>query len=81
MSVMLELWYAPPANPRREERVARQIENLGGRLTFREEPRPDELSGICLTFEFADRAQAEDVASSLRKEGEHIEGPMDYGDN
>jgi hypothetical protein len=34
---------------------------------------------VCLTFEFDDRTQAELAANALRQEGEHVEGPVDYG--
>jgi hypothetical protein len=35
---------------------------------------------IILTFEFASQAVAEEAAAALRADGEHVEGPCDYGD-
>jgi hypothetical protein len=79
MSVMLELLYKAPSDRRREEVISERVGELGGRLTYREEP--DVQGGpVCLTFEFASYPEAHEAASRLRSQGEHVEGPMDYGD-
>jgi hypothetical protein len=78
MSYMFEVLYKPPPDPRREVVIAKRAETFGGRLTYREEP---EAAGpVCLTFEFNDLAVAQEAATLLRSQGEHVEGPMDYGD-
>jgi hypothetical protein len=53
---------------------------LGGRLDYRETPQSDANGSICLTFEFGRRDEAEAAARALREQGEHVEGPQDYGE-
>ena len=77
-SVAFEVYYPPPADDAREFRLRERIAQLGGAHTFREDAT--ELSGVCLTFEFATRSAAESAADDLRRSGEHVEGPFDYGD-
>jgi hypothetical protein len=60
--------------------VAARISSLGGRLSFREVPENDDDHGICLTYEFDDPNQAQAAAQRLREQGEHVEGPSDYGE-
>jgi hypothetical protein len=82
MSFKVEVLYRSPPDSGREERIAAVITPEGGRLTFREEPMSgDSSQAICLTYEFPDLASAEAAASALRKHGEHVEGPVDYGDD
>jgi hypothetical protein len=38
------------------------------------------LGPVCLTYEFSGFQEAQEAASRLRSQGEHVEGPMDYGD-
>lgn len=77
MSAMFEVYYRSPTNATRERELASIIEPLGGRLDYRE---ADERSSgpIVLTYEFADRNQAEEAARMHRARGEHVEGPQDY---
>ncbi len=77
---MFELVYKPPADPAKETALTRTVATLGGRLDYREEPPAPGHGGICLTFEFDDLAAAQHAAARLREQGEHIEGPMDYGE-
>jgi len=82
MSIMLEILYHAPPDLEREARIAGTLGEFGGHLTYREEPPTDSLAQtVCLTYEFAERLSAETVANQLRKLGEHVEGPMDYGDD
>jgi hypothetical protein len=79
MSFMFEVYYKPPADAVKESALARQVTALGGRLDYREEPGEDGRGGICLTFEFDNLDAARRAAAKLREQGEHIEGPVDYG--
>lgn len=79
MSFMFEVYYKPPTDAGKETNLLQQVSALGGRLDFREEPDEREGGGICLTFEFDDWEAAETAAAKLREQGEHIEGPGDYG--
>jgi hypothetical protein len=78
MSFMFELYYSTPSNARREAELAKTIAGFGGRLDYREEPTGGSSHSICLTYEFDDLDRAEKAAEWLRKEGEHIEGPVEY---
>jgi len=80
MSVMFEVYYSPPADIGREGMLTARVSSLGGRLSYRELAENDDEHGICLTFEFDDPSQAELAAQKLRQQGEHVEGPSDYGD-
>jgi hypothetical protein len=79
MSFMFEVYYRPPADSRKESALTAHVSQLGGRLSFREVPENSER-GVCLTYEFDGQRQAEIAADALRAQGEHVEGPMDYGD-
>jgi hypothetical protein len=80
MSFMFEVYYRPPVDLQREATLTERVTGLGGRLTYRESPEDGAGRSICLTYEFAQREQAEAAAQMLRKQGEHVEGPADYGD-
>ena len=79
MSFMFEVLYKSPSDSRREAAISERVGNLGGRLTYREEPNV-EGGPVCLTYEFAGLPEAQEAASRLRSQGEHVEGPMNYGD-
>jgi hypothetical protein len=79
MSFMLEVYYHAPPNQEREARISQETGQLGGRMTYREAPAGDGSRAICLTYEFDDLRSAETAASRLRRLGEHVEGPADYG--
>ncbi len=79
MFYMIEVYYRPPADPTREASLADQVSCLGGRLDFREVPGEGEPGGVCLTFEFPELEKAQAAAESMRRGGEHVEGPADYG--
>ena len=79
MSYMFEVYYKWPQDPRREAALTKQVAHLGGRLSFREVPDEQEIGAVCLTYEFDDLDLAEVAADSLRQQGEHVEGPVDYG--
>lgn len=80
MSFMFEVLYKSPPDARREAVISEQVGQLGGRLTYREGPDPAGFGPICLTYEFKGLQEAQEAASRLRADGEHVEGPMDYGD-
>jgi hypothetical protein len=78
MSFMFEVYYSAPEDKAREARLVADITAGGGRLDYRE--FADSVPGpICLTFEFDNREQAENVAAVLRSRGEHVEGVSSYG--
>jgi hypothetical protein len=77
MSFMFEVYYRLPADPRREAALTARVSCLGGRLSYREAPA--EKGGVCLTYEFDEPDQAAAAAQALREQGEHVEGPVDYG--
>ena len=79
MSYMFEVHYQPPADPIREAALAECVSSHGGRLDYREAPDRHQAGSVCLTFEFNDSEQAWAAAETLRRQGEHVEGPMDYG--
>lgn len=79
MVYVLEIFYRAPTDEQRERRVAACASSHGGRLDYRE--MPDAPGGpVCLTFEFDALDQARAAAGCLRDDGEHVEGPVDYGD-
>jgi hypothetical protein len=79
VSYMFEVYYRPPEDPTREASLAERVSFFGGHLDYREVPREGEPGGVCLTFEFPEWEQARAAAESIRQQGEHVEGPMDYG--
>jgi hypothetical protein len=80
MSFVFEVYYKPPVDGTREAAASAQASRFGGHLDFREESQRPGEGAICLTYEFDDFAQAEAAAELLRQRGEHVEGPVDYGD-
>ena len=80
MSYMFEVYYNQPANPHREAVLNERVVKLGGRFDYREIPDTEKPGGICLTYEFDDYNCALHAASTLKQLGEHVEGPVDYGD-
>jgi hypothetical protein len=77
MSFMFEVYYRPPVDAQKEAALTERVSKLGGRLSYREDPNG--RTGVCLTYEFEDRDRAEAAARALREQGEHVEGPGDYG--
>ncbi len=80
MSYMFEVLYKSPSDPRRETEISEAVGQFGGNLTCREDPDLIGAGPVCLTYEFVDARVAEQAASCLRSRGEHVEGPVDYGD-
>jgi hypothetical protein len=80
MSVMFEVLYKSPSDPRRESIISESVGKFGGRLTYREEPDGVGAGPICLTYEFNGFEEAQEAAARLRSQGEHVEGPMEYGE-
>jgi hypothetical protein len=76
---MFEVYYRPPEDPVRESGLTRHVAQLGGRLDYRETPEEGKPGGICLTYEFPDIDRARKAADALRAQGEHVEGPVEYG--
>ena len=79
MSIMFDVYYKAPPDPIKEEKLTVQISRYGGHLTFREDPSQHGLASVCLTYEFDDLSLAGTVTKLLRQQGEHVEGPVDYG--
>jgi hypothetical protein len=80
MSYMFEVLYKSPPDSRREHAISESLGEFGGNLTCREEPDAIGVGPVCLTYEFEDLQVAQKAASWLRSRGEHVEGPVDYGD-
>jgi hypothetical protein len=76
---MFEVYYRSPADPDREAALAQRAAELGGRLDYRESAQGQANGSICLTFQFGRREDAEIAVRVLREQGEHVEGPVDYG--
>jgi hypothetical protein len=76
---MFEVYYPPPEDLPKEASLAERVSRFGGRLDYREVPEGEGQGGVCLTFEFPEFDQARAAADWLRGQGEHVEGPMDYG--
>lgn len=79
MSYQIEVYLCATADPTREASLAERVSCLGGRLDFREVPDEGEPGGVCLTFEFPELDKAQAAVESMRRGGEHVEGPADYG--
>jgi hypothetical protein len=79
MPFMFEVYYRQPENPTKEAAITERVVSLGGRLDFREGTHTDSSQTICLTYEFADYSAANEAADELRRRGEYVEGPVDYG--
>jgi hypothetical protein len=79
MSFMFEVYYKSPADARREETITDRVAHRGGKLSYRENPPEPEGGPVCLTYEFDELDPALAAAAALRQQGEHVEGPVDYG--
>jgi len=76
---MFEVYYKPPADPKKESVLLEHVAELGGHLDYREEPENEPRENICLTYEFDDLDRAAAAAECLRQQGEYVEGPQPYG--
>jgi len=77
---MFEVYYRKPRDLAREAKLNGRVESLGGRLDYWEEgDGASHCESICLTYEFEGWSRAEHAAEALRQEGEHVEGPIEYG--
>ena len=79
MSYMFEVCYKAPADLNKESALTQRVAVMGGRLDFREETN-GKMDSVCLTYEFDNYDSALKAANALREQGEHVEGPADYGD-
>ena len=77
MSVMIEVYYKQPVDCAREKMIVDCASRYGGELTFHED---DTANSVCLTIQFPSWESALAATSKLEESGEHVEGPMDYGD-
>ena len=77
MTVMIEVFYLQPENAEREQRISDCIAPHGGTITYRES---DIAGPICITIEFPNWRGAKEALRQLQRSGEHVEGPVDYGD-
>ena len=73
---ILEVHYKSPLDSHRESKITDRVIHQGGWLQGRESSRPGE-DIVRLFFEFHDLETAEEAASALRVQGEHVEGPVD----
>ena len=79
MSYMFEVYYKSPADPAKDEVITDVVSRLGGALSFREVSCGRGTEGVCLTYVFDELDSARTAADSLRLQGAHVEGPVDYG--
>jgi hypothetical protein len=79
VSFMIEISYPMPRDDLREKTITQLVSFWGGQLTYREETSSDASKTVCLTYEFVDRNSAELAATHMRRQGEHVDGPQDYG--
>jgi hypothetical protein len=77
---MFEVSLKSPRDARREAVISEHVGEFGGRPSYREEPEDGVTGPVCLTYEFDGLQKAQEAARRLRSQGEHVEGPMDYGD-
>jgi hypothetical protein len=75
---MIEIYYRKPASPRREQAIGACVSEFDGKVTYREN---DSDNSICVTVEFGSWESAKSAITKLRAAGEHVEGPVDYGDD
>ena len=81
MSYMIEVFYREPSDPSLDADILATAKQFGGEQTFKEEPKPGDISrAVCLTIEFDDIESAEAATLTLQNLGRHVEGPMDYGE-
>ncbi len=74
---LLEVYYRPPRDRERETKITETVNHQGGWLKARElAPRADGAVER-LFFEFHELEPAEEAASVLRLQGEHVDGPVD----
>jgi hypothetical protein len=79
---MIEVYYLAPPDADHEAQIAQAAQRHGGEITFREIPKPNDLSqAVVLTIEFESWAAAEQAMSDLQAMGEYVEGPCEYGDD
>ena len=82
MSTIIEVYCPHPVDPSHEMGLKEQMTALGGRFHFREENAIAAVSEhVCLTFEFNNWEDSDHAAGILRAQGEHVEGPCEYGDD
>jgi uncharacterized protein (DUF433 family) len=79
-SYMFEVLYKSPPDPQREASISESVGAFGGSLTCREELDGAGPGPVTLTYEFDDLRVAEQAAECLRSRGEHVDGPVSYGD-
>ncbi len=81
MSFIFEVYYKSPArDPAKDEVITVVVSRLGGSLSFREVSCARDTEAVCLTYEFDELDSARSAADSIRLRGEHVEGPVDYGE-
>ena len=80
MLFMFEVLYKPPPDSGKEAVLTESVSSLGGILSCREDPDLPGVGAVCLTYEFDNLQVAERAAECLRSCGEHVEGPVSYGD-
>ena len=78
MSVMIEV-YLGPQHLGAKDMIVSWVSRFDGNLTF-EEQSGTAQDGVCLTFEFDSRKQAQEAIDNVlsMEIGVHVEGPYDY---
>ena len=77
MSVMLEVWLSSPPDDLRLNAMEECIARRGGRTTYREA----NTQATCFTIEFDGWDVAKSAGQELRDLVDHLEGPVEYGDD
>jgi len=78
MSIMIEVYYKQPESIEHEQKILSCVSDHQGGITCREGGK---VSPVCLTIEFPNWESADHASLRLKAMGEHVEGPMDYGDD
>lgn len=78
MSAMIEIFYRKPVDATHEQKIISIVTNHEGSVTYKED---DTQESICLTAEFDSWENAIAATATLRKIGEYVEGPADYGNS
>jgi hypothetical protein len=74
---ILEVHYEFPPDAPRETRLTDRAIHQGGWLKGREYTHRTGADVVRLFYEFHELDAAEEAASALRLQGEHVEGPVD----
>jgi len=79
MSVMIEVIYRKPEDADHERGISEFVSLYRGVVSCREDDWGQTQQAICLTIEFWNWEDADKACAALRKRGDYVEGPHEYG--